>query len=207
MELFKVILWKEIKKEVGSLRRLGGYITVLTIALYNYNGNKLLLQEIFNVLYGIYIVSFMYSKNFYTNISTLLSLPVSIKEYCISRSLCNCIKLFTWEFINLLFLLFITNYSITDILTLNFIITIILYHIFILQIMFISDYLIIRFGPKYIHFILILSSILIILIQLILNSTIIIFNLIAQLCIITITLCMYRKLTLLNNEKVIGRWN
>jgi hypothetical protein len=206
MEVFKVILWKEIKKEIGSLKKQLGYITILFIALYNYKINKLLIQEILSIGYGICIVSFMYSKNFYKNISTLLSLPISIKEYCIYRNLCNCIKLFTWELINLLFLLFIYNDLIMASINIKFFITLILYHIYIIQVMLISEYLLIRFGQKYLYFILLLSSILIIIMQIILISNIILFNFIAQLCIFATTLCIYRKLTQLNNERIIGRW-
>ncbi len=206
MEMLKVILWKEIKKEISSVKKILGYIIILCFSLYSYNRSKLLLQEIFCVGYGIYLVSFVNSKNFYANISSLLSLPISIKEYCICRTLCNCIKLLAWEFVNVLLLFLLCNCPITDMISLKFVIVFILYHVYLIQVMFISECLMIRFGTKHIYFILALSGMLMVLIQMALEHAIPILNLVVQLCIIIFTIYMNRKLIRFDNETILRRW-
>lgn len=207
MKVFKSIFWKEMQTDKKSFGRIAGYIVVLFLSLYNFKMPLSVLQELMYVGYGIYLVTFFKSKNVYSNIHSLLSLPITVRELCISRTICNGIKLLIWEAINFVLLLISYGTLWSETISYKIICSFIVYHIALIQMMFVSECLLVRFGKKSMYPVFMLTSVLLILIQILLYSGNLILNLSMQLIIFGISFYWYRKLSGLENEKIFVRWN
>lgn len=207
MKVFKSIFWKEMQTDKKSFGRIAGYIVVLFLSLYNFKMHLSVLQELMYVGYGIYLVTFFKSKNVYSNIHSLLSLPITVRELCISRTICNGIKLLIWEAINFVLLLISYGTLWSETISYKIICSFIVYHIALIQMMFVSECLLVRFGKKSMYPVFMLTSVLLILVQILLYSGNLILNLSMQLIIFGISFYWYRKLSGLENEKIFVRWN
>ena len=207
METFKTILWKEMRTGKRSLGRIAGFVVVLAISLYNFRIHQSLFQELMYVGYGIYLVTFFKSKNVYCNIHSLLSLPITVRELCISRTICNGIKLLVWEVIN--FALLFISYGMlwNETVSHRVICEFMVYHIAIIQVMFVSECMLVMFGKKSMYPVFVLTSVLLILVQILLYSGNWIPNLMMQLAILSISFYLYKYLSGLENEKIFVRWN
>lgn len=73
--------------------------------------------------------------------------------------------------------------------------------------MFVSECLLVMFGKKSMYPVFMLTSVLLILVQILLYSGNLILNLSIQLIIFGISFYWYRKLSGLENEKIFVRWN
>lgn len=190
-----------------SLGRIAGFVVVLAISLYNFRIHQSLFQELMYVGYGIYLVTFFKSKNVYCNIHSLLSLPITVRELCISRTICNGIKLLVWEVIN--FALLFISYGMlwNETVSHRVICEFMVYHIAIIQVMFVSECMLVMFGKKSMYPVFVLTSVLLILVQILLYSGNWIPNLMMQLAILSISFYLYKYLSGLENEKIFVRWN
>ena len=207
MEIFKTILWKEMWSEKKKIGQKAGVVLVLVIALYNFNMHQSLLQELMYVAYGIYLVTFFKSKNVYSNIHSLLSLPITVRELCISRSICNGIRLLIWEGLNVILLLISYGRAWNAAVSGNKIYSLIVYHIAIIQVMFVSECLLVMLGKKIMYPVSIFASILLILVQSFLYMGNWMLNLCMQAVIFCITFYIYKKLSRVENETIFVRWN
>ncbi|SET03357.1 hypothetical protein [[Clostridium] polysaccharolyticum] len=207
MKVLKTIYWREMRTGRKSLGRIAGYIVVLVAALYNFKMHQTLFQELMYVAYGIYLVIFFKSSNVYSNIHSLLSLPITVRELCISRIICNAIRLFIWETVNFILLSITYGTLWNETVSYKLLCDFMVYHIAIIQIIFVSECLLVMFGKKSKYPVFIMVSVLLLFVQMFLYSGNGILNLGMQLAIFSIAFCLYRRLLGLENEKIFVRWN
>lgn len=104
----KAIIWREFNRDVKSIKTLLMYFFVCVITIYflsiNHNFNEFCLALISSLLF-LSVYTSIYGMS---NIAVLLSVPISIRELCLAKTLYFFIKIVLIISFNI-FMIFILN--------------------------------------------------------------------------------------------------